>query len=271
MAETETKPAAERRIRTAEDEMAERFPKEVADHELEILRDDGLYRHLRFLRVTTDPETGKRSKSSFYWFDLVTWPGWLTVAGDCGTFVFSRIEDMFEFFRGSRINPDYWGEKAQGDLRLKRYSEERFRQHVLDIASEREDEYPGLTAAVTEAFFGSPEYNTEYEPDVRRALADFEFGTTVTAECTCGGRRAGLSEDEASTWRISHRASAPSLSGTHRITDKRVDGFRFTDTWEWDLGDWDWQFLWCCHAIQWGISRYDAAKARTPAPAEVTP
>jgi hypothetical protein len=38
---------------------------------------------------------------------------------------------------------------------------------------------------------------------------------------------------------------------------RKVEGFRFTDTWEWDLGDWDWQFLWCCHAVQWGIGQHD--------------
>lgn len=38
-------------------------------------------------------------------------------------------------------------------------------------------------------------------------------------------------------------------------------GFRFSDTWEWDFRDYDWTYLWCCHAIQWGTQRYDAAKA----------
>ena len=42
--------------------------------------------------------------------------------------------------------------------------------------------------------------------------------------------------------------------------------FRFTDTWEWDFKDYDWTFLWACHAIQWGIGQYDAARvARTGA------
>ena len=27
---------------------------------------------------------------------------------------------------------------------------------------------------------------------------------------------------------------------------------------------WDFRYLWRCHAIQWGIDRYDAAKATTP-------
>jgi hypothetical protein len=32
-------------------------------------------------------------------------------------------------------------------------------------------------------------------------------------------------------------------------------------TLEWDLRDWDFWFLWCCHAIQWGIRQYDQARA----------
>ncbi|MGW7329684.1 hypothetical protein ACWGIU_14040 [Streptomyces sp. NPDC054840] len=38
-------------------------------------------------------------------------------------------------------------------------------------------------------------------------------------------------------------------------------GFRFRDTWEFTFADWDWSFLWACHAIRWGIGQYDAAKA----------
>ena len=39
---------------------------------MSIERDDGLYRHLRF----------KSSGTNTYYFDLVTWPGYLTVTGD---------------------------------------------------------------------------------------------------------------------------------------------------------------------------------------------
>ena len=62
-----------------------------------------------------------RNGSSVYRFDLITWPGHLCITGDCGTYVFRRLTDMFEFFRaeGSRttkklaINPYYWGEKLE--------------------------------------------------------------------------------------------------------------------------------------------------------------
>lgn len=32
----------------------------------------------------------------------------------------------------------------------------------------------------------------------------------------------------------------------------------FSDTWEWDLSDWKWSFIWSCHAIVWAIAQYDA-------------
>lgn len=41
-----------------------------------------------------------------------------------------------------------------------------------------------------------------------------------------------------------------------------LHGFSFRDLWECDFTDYTVQFLWCCHAIKWGINQYDAA--RTP-------
>lgn len=67
----------------------ERFLKDVAKHEMTVIRDDGINRHLRF----------KNPNDSSYWFDLITWPGTLCIDGDCGTYVFKRTPDMFQFFR----------------------------------------------------------------------------------------------------------------------------------------------------------------------------
>jgi hypothetical protein len=207
--------------------IAEQFARDTASHEMQVLRDDGIYRHLLFRSVVTDKETGKRSRSSFYWFELVTWPGCLTINGDCGTFTFSRVTDMFGFFRSRYgINPPYWAEKVCGDTRTKSYSEDKFRQQVLEdfIQAVRNGGVPrGLGKAIRTDVLDAATLEIHYEDGARRVLDEFKHYASETDRYACG---------------------------------KQPD-FEFTDTWEWDLQDWDWQYLWCCHAIQWGISVYD--------------
>jgi hypothetical protein len=222
---------------SATDHIAERFTSETAKHRMTVLHDDGLYRHLRFRAMHLCNDAEWRPTHSFYWFDLITWPGCLTINGDCGAFTFSRVTDMFEFFRSRYgINPQYWAEKVRGETRVKSYSEDKFRQQVKEAAAEAEAELPGVSAAIEESFYGPlAEWDTGYEDGARRALDEFTFY-----------------KNESDRY------------GLHR---KEPD-FRFCDTWEWDFTDWDWQFLWCCHAIQWGIAQYDKqAAADLPAPA----
>jgi hypothetical protein len=107
--------------------MADRFAKETAEHEMTVLHDDGLYRHLKF----------RNAEHGFYWYELVTWPGFLAVGGDVDHYVFSRVEDMFTFFRRNGnehgINPSYWSEKIQdGRERAEAYSEDVFKQRVTE-------------------------------------------------------------------------------------------------------------------------------------------
>jgi hypothetical protein len=88
-----------------EDDVKIRFDQVVTEHEMTVLQDDGgVYRHLRFRHPGT----------VIYSFNLITWPGHLAIAGDCGAFMFARTHDMFEFFEASTngaINPHYWSEK----------------------------------------------------------------------------------------------------------------------------------------------------------------
>jgi len=113
------------------------FLREVANHQMTIQRDDGLYRNIRFKQ----PGTGN------LYFDITTWPGYLCFSGDAGCFVFSRIDDMFEFFRRGdisgalTINPCYWSEKLQAVDRcsgVERYSEAKFREVIANILDECE-------------------------------------------------------------------------------------------------------------------------------------
>ncbi|MER5322395.1 hypothetical protein [Streptosporangium roseum] len=205
-------------------DIAERFARETANHEMQVLHDDGLYRHIRF----QDPSTSCR------WFELVTWPGKLAFTGDMDGYVFSRSPDMFDFFRSSSswgdINPTYWDEKVVASRdRVMTFSQDLFNQQVADDLKDAEESYPGVTEAWNEKVNGFlAEYNTEHEHDARAALDDFEY----------------LPEGD---------------SG---------EPFRFYDTWEWRLKDYDWSFLWACHAIMRGIAQYDAKKAEQREPVQ---
>src|SRR5689334_2637077 len=110
-------------------DIRERFQRETAGHVMEIKHDDGSYRHLRF----------HNPKVSGYWFDLITTPWTLVFRGDGESFVFSRIEDMFAFFRGpvGRINPGYWAEKLTSDRdSVMTYEEDLLKRQVADELKE---------------------------------------------------------------------------------------------------------------------------------------
>lgn len=120
------------------EDVHERFVDDTSDHKLTVLRDDGLYRHLRFQKPGT----------SIYRFDIVTWPGYLAFVGDAGDFVFARTADMLEFFvpegreSTAGINPQYWSEKlvAPRPDAAETYSYKAFCQQVQewfkDVAKE---------------------------------------------------------------------------------------------------------------------------------------
>lgn len=112
----------------------DRFAADIKNHEMIILRDDGVYRHLRF----------KKPDSFSYHFDLITWPNYLAITGDMGADLFCRTNDMFEFFRTDRghgksdINPAYWGEKIQTDGRAshKEWVANKFNATITELLNE---------------------------------------------------------------------------------------------------------------------------------------
>lgn len=156
---------------TAPLDTSERFLKDVADHKLTVKRDDGIYRHLVF----------RGSKDSWNLrYELVTWPGCLTIHGDMGTWSFSRLDDMFSFFRSSelKINASYWCEKITSESRFagpaRRFNADNFKASVLssldgyDLAGD--EEKAAIIERLEEEVFGE-----EDESTARRALADFEY------------------------------------------------------------------------------------------------
>ena len=110
------------------------FDKDVSNHVMTIVNDNGVNRCIQF----ADPKTFNLH------FTLTTWPGYLCISGDMGTYVFARLKDMFEFFRSAKgeTNPDYWAEKCEAaDKRTGGatdcYDKDIFRERV----KERVDDY----------------------------------------------------------------------------------------------------------------------------------
>ncbi|MDD2664417.1 MAG: hypothetical protein PHD19_11755 [Dechloromonas sp.] len=210
-----------------------RFLKDVAEHEMIVIRDDGVHRHIRFQKPGT----------YCMHFDLITWPGYLCYTGDMGTYVFSRLDDMFEFFRTDRehqrlrdgrtlaINPGYWGEKLQAvercgdDGRYREFSEDKFARAVIGDLVE---------------WVRSHAYETTKEE--RRELWDAVVSDVIGADGDSGG----------------YRKQCAAHDFNHRV-NRRVE-FYFQDFWENNVMDYTHGFIWCCYALAWGVAKYDEAK-----------
>lgn len=199
-------------------DVKKRFDNDLVDHKMTIYRDDGLYRHLNFARPAGLGSTW------YYWFEIITWPGVLMIRGDCGSYVFSRITDMFEFFNDPMINPGYWGEKV---IAVDKHSP------VYEFSSQR------LSERVTSEFNGFVE-----DRELDKEAAD-SLWRDISEEVLC----------------------AMSLESAHQLlsefSSRSAPDFSFVDTWDWDLKDFSYQYLWCCWAILYAIAQYKAAKAET--------
>lgn len=189
---------------TEETRVSKRFLDGISEHEMTVRLDDGLYRHVMF----------KKPDSGMYRFDLVTWPGYLTISGDMGCYTFSRIPDMFDFFTGHGINPQYWAEKLQNAADVREFSRRVFKERVQQAYNDHVDEDPGaeylleLWAQICDQVLYA-----ENEHDAHDCLAEFEN-----------------------------------------------EHFDFVDSWEWNLTEYTYRFLWICHAIRWGVEQYKAAQ-----------
>lgn len=134
--------------------LAERFAADVAKHEMTVLVDQPGYRHLYF--------AAPGPNAWLHWFEIVTWPGSIAINGDMEsfaandgrrTFMHARTDDMFEFFRGKQVSPEYWSSKVSGGAGVSEFSQDVFRDEVLEYAKECSSDYPGLIEAVREQIF----------------------------------------------------------------------------------------------------------------------
>lgn len=163
--------------------------------------------------------------SSLYWYEITTTPGQLVFSGDGESFVFRLAPDMFEMFRRSAesggINAKYWAEKGRTGNAYS-YSRERFEEYVWKQVAEAEPYYKALRDDVQEEIFNSVLYDVDYEPAALMAVLGYEY----------------------------QFSTRPDAKGN------RVP-FRFRYVHEWELQDFDWWFLFACHAISDAIEKYD--------------
>lgn len=197
------------------------FVKDVQHHVMTIALDDGVRRHLAF-------RDSRPEQSWLHWFEVVTWPGALCIRGDCGTYVFSRTNDMFQFFRhdcrdgGLYINDGYWAEKLiasdchgrNGDGVMRFDPDEfcdavkrRYVEHVRGSMAGMPDERKALRQALEDEVLACADSG---EHDAMRAAGEFEH-----------------------------------------------DGFRLTGHFWEDCRAYTVQFIWSLYAISWAIQQYD--------------
>lgn len=108
----------------------QQFLKDVAKHQMLVKLDQGVYRHIVF---------EKPKHSYLHRFEIVTTPWRLMITGDMGTWVFARLEDMFQFFRTDKggVNLSYWAEKLQNGARgtssaAKVYDGDTYRARLIE-------------------------------------------------------------------------------------------------------------------------------------------
>lgn len=201
------------------------FLRDVEKHEMIVVKDDGLHRHIRLKR----PSTGYMS------FVIVTWPGYLAYSGDMGCYVFSRLPDMFEFFRTDidspylkakgvtlGINPSYWGEKLQAVDKndgYKQWSPEKFRGNLRE------------------------RFNQWAE--------DRDFSDDLKAE-------AWKNVESEVIWRMDDGGQEHAY---RQAMDFTFDGSHpFAEFYEYNSEDYSGRFMWCCYALAWAIKTYDQSK-----------
>lgn len=197
---------------------------DVARHRMIVLRDDGVYRHIRFTRPG----------SNIWRFDLVTWPGHLVITGDLQDYHFARITDMFAFFRTKQpgeINAQYWAEKLVGHhQKHEYYSFDRFKEQVVQHFLWQRHEIPEgrsrkVWKAIREEILEAE--GIDYSKDLAIKAA-MDFWLPYGKNRWDGG-----------------------------------PGFGFHDVWEWSVDDYDYHFLVSLHAIVWGIHQYDTREHLT--------
>lgn len=232
-------------------EIAAHVARDVEDGKLVELREDGLYRHAEF-----------KALQGWTRIILVTWPYNLLVAGSHGSYHFERFgtdsEDMFDWLRGIRVEPDRWASKlVNGADSVREYDQARLVQQVKSEVAEaiREGGSPrGLRAAVREQILESDQLHSK--DWAMQLVYNFEHGVTYRAECTCGMSEDHDSYDDAAIWEFYRHRPV----GDHKVKVREIGGFAFSDVGDWNLDKLNYHFVYQCHAASWAIGQYDASR-----------
>jgi len=208
----------------------DRFLRDVKDHQMTVIHEDGLHRHLRFQKPGT----------MCMHFDIITWPGYLCYTGDMGTYVFTRLPDMLKFFRADKpddifryIDRRYWAEKVEAQDKhggIKKFSEEKFNRAVIRHLVE-----------------WMREHREETTKTARRYLWEEAISDVIFADGGSDGMRKQTAAHD-----FSHRVHLK--GGSDKL-------FYFRDFWETNVEEWTGRFTWCCLALRWAIHQYDTQKA----------
>ncbi|MEN0626048.1 hypothetical protein AAIG33_01240 [Phytobacter ursingii] len=199
-----------------------RFMRDTAHHNVIIEHDEGVYRHLIF----------KAPGTNSYRFDIITWPGYLTVTGDMGTWTFARewdmITDFFPAGTAGGINPGYWSEKIEAGTHGGR-----------DAICYEFDEDSFIKAL--NAYLDGWRDNHDEEDD----SDDIEQAMEV---------RDGLSQEGF------NNADAAAYALYNADWPRSIDTFELAESVNYSLKTYSFHFLWICYAIVWGIEHYRTTK-----------
>lgn len=231
-------------------EIAAHVARDVKDGKLTSLREDGLYRHVEFTAL-----------KGWTRIILVTWPYNLLVAGSHGSYHFERngpdTEDMFNWLRGIRVEPDRWASKlVNGADSVREYDQERLVAEVkAEVAEALKEGAPrGLRAAVREQILESDHLHSR--DWAMQMVYDFEYGVIYRSECICGASKDHESSHDATMWGIYNGHTREG----HEVETREIGGFAFSDVGDWSLDKVNYHFAYQCYAASWAISQYDAAR-----------
>lgn len=194
-----------------------KFLESIKNHTVNILQDNGVYRHLHCTKGSMERH-----------FDVVTYPGNLVISGDMGCFVFSRVDDMFRFFRmqdsdfmrSNIINPGYWSEKVTAGMTAE-WCNHIFIQNVNQVMQDWLDDAE------------ENGHDDEFIEEQKEKISDeFDY---IEGEWDAVSKINNWDADEG--------------------------GVDFDDFWESSCNRETYHYIWCCYAIVWAIGEYDKLKA----------